>query len=37
MKTLNDLTREEISLLLYLETLCVDYTGRIDNRRLVDS
>jgi hypothetical protein len=34
MKTLNDLTKEERSLLLYLETRAVDYGGTVDARHM---
>lgn len=36
MTTLQDLSRTEKSLLLYLETQCVDYGGSFEQRRLND-
>lgn len=34
MKTLEDMTKDERSLLLYLETRAVDYGGKIDTRHM---
>lgn len=34
MKTLNDMSRDEISLLLFLETRAVDYGGRVNNAHM---
>jgi hypothetical protein len=34
MKTLETLTHDERSLLLYFETLAVDYSGKVDSRRM---
>lgn len=34
MKALNNMTREERSLLLFLETRYVDYAGRVDTRHM---
>ena len=36
MKTTEIMTKDEKSLLLYLETCAVDQTGRIDQRRMND-
>lgn len=34
MMSLNEMSRDERSLLLYLETCAVDFTGRVDSRRI---
>src|SRR5689334_1324943 len=37
MKTLESLTKSELSLLLYFESRAVDHSGRVDSRNLNDT